>query len=133
MKFFDKCKSFYNNHKTAVKIAICVAGTAIAASVGYAAYKHADRVFDAIPDQPSVNLIPDIPDTYENEDNTDIDTRYEWKEEYRNTYDLVKEFASGLELKDGEAYTIEHNSEWSDDNIVSHMIDETGVYPPDEV
>lgn len=130
MKFFDKFKSFYNNHKTAVKIAICVTGTAIAAGVGYAAYKHADKVFDAIPDQPSVNLIPD---TYENEDDTDIDTRYEWKEEYRNTYDLVKEFASGLELKDGEAYIIEHNSEWSDDNIVSHMIDETGVYPPDEV
>ncbi len=60
-----------------------------------------------------------------------------WSEElYREDYEKVKAFASELNLHPGESWFIEDQSQYSDSDevkpVIGHMIDGTGVYPPNE-
>lgn len=58
-----------------------------------------------------------------------------WREEdYRESWDAVNSLAGTLNLKPGEEYIITAPGTYvgQDELAVSHMIDGTGVYPPDE-
>lgn len=56
-----------------------------------------------------------------------------WNESYRAGWDAVNDLAKSLVLRDHETYMIERNDEYGDgENIVSHLVDNFGVYPPDE-
>ena len=160
MSFIDTCKkgkekakNFYANHKTGVKIGIAALGTAAVGCIAYAAGKakgaddfEKDYNYiawrDGVDPKAAINLGMDV---LENKSEPECDDSIpwecrKWKEEYREVYDKVNEFATTIDLEDGEMYIIERNSEFDGyrkehnlpTNIVSHMIDGDGVYPPDE-
>lgn len=62
-----------------------------------------------------------------------------WDEKYRENYDAVVAFANTLNLYDGEMFIIEDQKQYIDDDnfvnmdkdhpIVSHLVNNTGVYP----
>ena len=62
-----------------------------------------------------------------------------WNEKYRENYDAVVAFANTLNLYDGEMFIIEDQKQYINDNnfptmdkdhpIVSHLVNDTGVYP----
>ena len=55
-----------------------------------------------------------------------------WKEDYRNNWDRVNEFAKSLDLVEGESFMIEEGSQYDcDGTIVSHLINGEGCYPPE--
>lgn len=59
----------------------------------------------------------------------------QWREEdYRENWDIVNGVARGLDLKQGEEYIITAPGTYvgQDELIVSHMVNGTGVYPPDD-
>ena len=135
-----RVKRFYREHKTGCKIAIGVTATALTCGVGYVLLrnKHSDDVpeIEAPVALPEVTVGQELDVTRGNE----IDYTSEWKEEYRDTYNRVNDFAQSLDLVDKEMYVIERNSEFDDirnalgkpEIIVSHLIDCRGVYPPEE-
>ena len=64
------------------------------------------------------------------DDDTDIFNN--WKEDYRNNWDRVNEFAKTLDLVEGESFMIEEGSQYDcDGTIVSHLINSEGCYPPE--
>lgn len=157
----EKAKNFYANHKTGVKIGIAALGTAAVWCIAYAVgkAKGADdfekeynyiawskKIDDDGPIKEEViEALDYAKDEINNKSESDNDNSIpwecrKWKEEYREVYDKVNEFANTIDLEDGEMYIIERNSEFDDyrkehnlpTNIVSHMIDGDGVYPPDE-
>lgn len=55
-----------------------------------------------------------------------------WKEDYRDNWDRVNEFAKSLDLVEGESFMIEEGSQYDcDGTIVSHLINGEGCYPPE--
>ena len=61
-------------------------------------------------------------------------SRY-WKEDYRDDWNRVNDFAKTLDLEEGESYIIEDNRQYGVDDdgpVVSHMIYGEGCYPPKE-
>lgn len=62
-----------------------------------------------------------------------------WDEKYRENYDAVVAFANSLNLFNGEMFIIEDQKQYIDDDtfadldknhpIVSHLVNNTGVYP----
>ena len=141
----NKAKKFYNEHKIGCRIAIGSICLIVVGGVSYIIGKNAGENSVTIPEdiwdkiESSNNeenefieceelkqLIEDI-----SEDDTDSLSK-DWSEEYREGWNAVNELAKSLNLKDGESYIIERNSEYSDEPIISHMIDYTGVYPPED-
>lgn len=63
-----------------------------------------------------------------------------WEEEYKENWDKVNACAESLDLKVGEMFIIEDwkayaNEPWYNGDrkpIVSHLVNDSGVYPPDE-
>jgi hypothetical protein len=58
-----------------------------------------------------------------------------WKEDYREKWDKVNEFAKTLDLVDGESFWIDEPSQYdaeANEPIVSHMIYGESCYPPEE-
>lgn len=59
----------------------------------------------------------------------------QWREEdYRQSWDKVNELAETLKMQPGEEYIITAPGTYvgQDEMAVSHMVDGTGVYPPDD-
>lgn len=55
-----------------------------------------------------------------------------WKEDYRDKWDRVNDFAKSLDLVEGESFMIEEGSQYDcDGTIVSHLINGEGCYPPE--
>ena len=55
-----------------------------------------------------------------------------WKEDYRDKWNRVNEFAKMLDLVEGESFMIEEGSQYDcDGTIVSHLINGEGCYPPE--
>lgn len=139
MSFKEKLKNlkeraveFYKEHKTGVIAAGIGIGTFALGS--YATY----RMMQNNGDDESVPEL-DYDETVEEV----VEDPYRWnEEEYRETYDRVREFADTLNLKCGESYIIDdckqyYDSDWykgrtDDKPIVSHMLYGTGVYPDEE-
>lgn len=60
----------------------------------------------------------------------------QWREEdYRENWDIVNGVARGLDLKQGEEYIITAPGTYvgQDELTISHMVNGTGVYPPENV
>lgn len=146
----EKAKKFYENHKTGVKLGLAALGLVAIGGTIYAVETHSEQkalenFTKSLPDKVDY---PELGVTFEKvqpepEPEYDDSIPWEcrkWKEEYRETYDKVKEFATTIDLEDGETYIIERNSKYDEyrkahnlpTNIVSHMIDWDGCYPPDE-
>lgn len=55
-----------------------------------------------------------------------------WREDYRDKWDRVNEFAKTLDLVEGESFMIEEGSQYDCvGTIVSHLINGEGCYPPE--
>lgn len=153
---FKKAKSavskFYYKHKTGCNIAIGLTSAAIVGGLGYVAYntykENKRDTYEKIYDYDEIlKLVEDnTEETVEDQKaySCDVEERASkeellpywtrgWKEEYRDNWNLVHEFSDKLELEPGESYMIERMSDdETGKNVVSHMVDYTGVYPPDE-
>ena len=64
-----------------------------------------------------------------------------WKEDYRENYDKVCDFANTLDLVKGEEFVISDTKQFENESwfkgdatkpVVSHMINGDGCYPPEE-
>ena len=61
-----------------------------------------------------------------------------WEEEYKENWDKVYDLANSLDLKYGEMFMIEDSKQYADEPwydgkpIVSHLVNNKGIYPPDE-
>lgn len=57
-----------------------------------------------------------------------------WEEFYKDNWDEVSECAKRLSLKPGEMFIIEDPTQYGDSTepIISHLVNNTGVYPPEE-
>ena len=139
MKIKEKISEFYKKHPVGCNVAIGAIGITVLGLIKYK-FSHTESVDEEIVEIPfeymkeaEEKIADDDIETeiVETESKT-INDRYEWKEEYREGWNMVHEFSKTLPLIDGESYYIERNSEYSDDPIISHMIDDSGVYPPDD-
>lgn len=130
-----KLGDFYNDHKTAVKAGIAVTTTAVLGFAGYKIFKWSKE--EAIENNllsAGGNIANSVGDECTNSNSTDW-VHKNWKEDYRENWDKVHEFAKELKLQDGEEYYITGPNTWEDqgnENIVSHLIYGDGAYPPDE-
>jgi len=138
MSFKEKLKNlkehtvkFYKEHKTGVIAAGIGIGTFALGS--YATYRMMQNGDDeSVPELDYDETVEEV-----------VEDPYRWnEEEYRETYDRVREFADTLNLKCGESYIIDDCKQYYDDDwykgrtddkpIVSHMLYGTGVYPDEE-
>lgn len=128
---------FYNEHKTAVKASAAVIATAGLGFIGYKVMKASkegsveNNLLNA-----GENVANDVAENcLSNEPTVEDWFHKNWKEDYRENWDKVQEFAKSLKLEDGEEYCITGPNTWEgqhDENIVSHLIYGDGAYPPDE-
>lgn len=119
----EKVTDFVEEHRTAIYVAglsaIGVVGTVL---LGKSICKLNEK---------ANSIIRDV----ENETLSLMERGSEWREEdYRENWDIVNGVARGLDLKPGEEYIITAPGTYvgQDELVVSHMVDGTGVYPPDE-
>lgn len=124
----NKAKKFYTEHKTGCHIVIGSICLIVVGGISYAIGKNVEENNVAIPD----DIWDKIESNNNDNDNDDSKLSTNWSEEYREGWNAVNELANSINLKDGESYIIERNNKYSDKPIVSHMIYDTGVYPPDE-
>lgn len=87
---------------------------------------------------------PDVKPVEDSSIETKSDDSWEtrgWKEEYRENYDKVCDFANTLDLGKGEAFIIEDPKQYEGESwftgdgakpIVSHFVYGDGCYPPDD-
>lgn len=129
-----KACDFYNEHKTGVKTAAIGIGAFALGSFATYRMLHSDAESVDVPEL-------DYDAAIANE--VDEGNPYRWnEEEYRETYDRVREFADTLNLKCGESYIIDDCKQYYDDDwykgrtddkpIVSHMLNGVGIYPDEE-
>ena len=152
MKIIEKVKKFYNDHRFACNIVLSCIGVGTVIYVGNKVVSSSSKSVEypfkytpkiGIDDEENTMEITEVPvrvnEIKEEKDTIPYWTRG-WKEDYRDNWDKVCEFAKTLDLEDGENYSIEFYKEYEeyrkehglDKNIVSHMVHGTGVYPPDD-
>lgn len=141
MKFKEKVKKFWQEHKVGITVGGIVTGTIIIGCI-VSAKKDDDDDFDY--DFFEDSRLPD-----ELESTCEVDSVFtddfctrNWNEElYRENWDKVNEFAKTLKLHKGESYILDDSQQfydepWYDDEkdghvIVSHMLNGDGCYPPE--
>ena len=141
MKFKEKVKKFWQEHKVGIIIGGIVTGTIIIGCI-VSAKKDDDDDFDY--DFFEDSRLPDEPESTCEVDSvfTDDFCTRNWNEElYRENWDKVNEFAKTLKLQKGETYTLEDSERYYDEPwytgekdghvIVSHLVDYYGCYPPE--
>ena len=155
MKFKEKVKKFWQEHKIDIIVGGILTGTIIVGLI-FAAKKDDDYDYDYdsfedswIPDK-SNNACESNSVSVDESDNAcesnsvsvdDFCTR-NWNEElYRENWDKVNEFAKTLKLHKGESYILDDSQQfydepWYDEEkdghaIVSHMLNGDGCYPPE--
>ena len=141
MKFKEKVKKFWQEHKVGIIIGGVVTGTIIIGCI-VSAKKDDDDDFEY--DFFEDSRLPD-----ESESTCKVDSVFtddfctrNWNEElYRENWDKVNEFAKTLNLQKGESYILDDSQQfydepWYDEEkdghvIVSHMLNGDGCYPPE--
>ena len=130
----DNILSFIADHptlSTVIVIGACVAGSAVSSAVK--ASKEPSIAIDSGESEETMTYPED-----------DEEFRRLWETEYKDTYDKVTAFAETLDLKRGETYIIEDQKQYilngtagpkmdPSKPIVSHLVDNCGLYPPEEV
>lgn len=154
MGFFANLKEFYKENKVVINAVLFGLGVGALGgiAIGFHAAaneNHNDGLRECVELGTTTQVTPVVP-AVSTEINPDvtidkfgivrgaIDDEYtaNWDDKYRADYLKVLYLAGKMNLEDGEKYIIERCDEFNPDNvqhlpIVSHLIDGTGVYPPD--
>ena len=139
----DKAINWAIDHPGAV-VGILIGGAAFGGLVKAANdYQKELEYWQRVEQDENFHAKPQIPE--EGENVVDLSNYYistkpkpQWDEKYREQWDRVVDFAKTLDLEDGEAYYIEDQKQYKESGVdqsvpvISHMVDNWGVYPPEE-
>lgn len=125
----QKVTDFAAEHPTLVKVC-AIAGAVGIVGIGYAASSNGKK-------KETAQALPVESETKEEELPYGCSR---WDEQYRENWDKVNQFAETLELKPGEEFMISDPYIYMEPDspdvemkpLVSHLVDSTGVYPPEE-
>lgn len=99
---------------------------------------YAGMVQKGLSEDGNEDTIDYIPAKNENDESEKDAFKKLWEENYKDNWDKVVSFADTLDMKSGEMFIIEDSKQYADEPwydgkpIVSHLVDNCGMYPPDE-